>query len=134
MHISFYIPTKTGIGLDDIFILLSGVTDSDPKQTIETRMRHVMRTSGVAITITSITDFIAFAIGASSVFLSVRNFCLYTGKLFKYIYIINMNLYFFPTWLAQIYKRHVLLIKCTIACRYTLSYTDAQNDLHNFCF
>ena len=75
-----------GIGIDDTFILLSGIADAchiteGPGDTpIEKKMYFALKHSGVAITITSITDFLAFAIGATSTFLSVQNFCLYTGK------------------------------------------------------
>jgi len=56
-----------------MFILLSGLADTSS-----------MRTSGVAITITSITDVIAFCAGAASVFPSVRNFSWYTGMYIKH--------------------------------------------------
>ena len=68
-----------GIGVDDMFILLSGLADTSSKDDVETRIGQTMRTSGIAITITSITDVIAFCAGASSAFPSVRNFSWYTG-------------------------------------------------------
>ncbi|KAK3100358.1 hypothetical protein FSP39_018687 [Pinctada imbricata] len=75
-----------GIGLDDIFILMSGVSDaySSPcvspthDNPVAHRMFLTLKSSGIAITITSLTNVLAFGIGASSVFLSVRNFCLTT--------------------------------------------------------
>lgn len=72
-----------GIGIDDVFILMSGIADAESieKSSVSDRICFMMRTSGIAITITSITDFLAFSIGASSVFISVRNFCIYTGNL-----------------------------------------------------
>lgn len=39
-----------------------------------------LKSSGIAITITSLTDVLAFGIGATSEFLSVKNFCITTGK------------------------------------------------------
>ncbi|XP_061179563.1 patched domain-containing protein 3-like [Saccostrea echinata] len=70
-----------GIGIDDMFILMSGMADAPPltKVSIKERMKFMMKKSGVAITITSITDLLAFVIGATSVFKSIRNFCIYTG-------------------------------------------------------
>jgi len=70
-----------------MFILMSGLTDAIHLETIEEKMQQTMKTSGVAITITSLTNFLAFAIGISSVFTSVQNFCIYTGK--------NMSLHLF---------------------------------------
>ena len=65
-----------------MFILMSGIADAESieKSSVSDRIHFMMKTSGIAITITSITDFLAFSIGASSVFVSVRNFCIYTGK------------------------------------------------------
>ncbi|XP_033735268.1 patched domain-containing protein 3-like [Pecten maximus] len=84
-----------GIGLDDMFILLSGLADTPASNSIEDKIKQTMRTSGVAITITSLTDFLAFAVGASSVFLSVRNFCLYTGVGVLVCYM-NQLMFFVP--------------------------------------
>lgn len=76
-----------GIGLDDVFILLSGLgdaplrrADGSPTNTQE-RISFAMATSGVSITITSLTDFLAFGIGSSSSFVAIRNFSIYTGSL-----------------------------------------------------
>ena len=69
-----------GIGIDDMFILLSGLSGAQDRLTVEDRIGETMRTSGVGITITSLTDFLAFMAGAISNFLAVKNFCIYTGK------------------------------------------------------
>ncbi|XP_060072050.1 patched domain-containing protein 3-like [Ylistrum balloti] len=84
-----------GIGLDDMFILMSCLADCSVKGTIEDRIKKTIRTGGVAITITSITDFLAFAIGASASFISVRNFCVYAGVAVFLCYI-NQLTFFIP--------------------------------------
>ncbi|XP_033752141.1 patched domain-containing protein 3-like [Pecten maximus] len=76
-----------GIGIDDMFILLAGLADAPLNEPIPKRVAATMRTSGVAITITSLTDILAFGIGASSVFLGVRNFCIYAGIAVLFCYI-----------------------------------------------
>ncbi|XP_021371587.1 patched domain-containing protein 3-like isoform X1 [Mizuhopecten yessoensis] len=68
-----------GIGLDDMFIMMSGLADADPTAAIEAKIAHVMKTSGTSITITSLTNVIAFFVGITSVFKSVRNFCMFTA-------------------------------------------------------
>ena len=75
----------SGIGVDGMFLLMSGVTETNYDDSIETRIGETMRTSGVSITITSLTDLLAFAAGASSVFLGVRNFCIYSGRIYQHI-------------------------------------------------
>ncbi|XP_069116335.1 patched domain-containing protein 3-like [Argopecten irradians] len=84
-----------GIGLDDMFILMSCLADCSLSGSIEDRIKETMRTGGVAITITSVTDFLAFAIGASASFISVRNFCLYAGFAVIFCYI-NQLTFFVP--------------------------------------
>ena len=79
---------SSGIGIDDMFILMSGMAEGPSLTTassIKERMKYMLQKSGVAITITSITDLLAFTIGATSVFISIRTFCIYTG---------NKSLYF----------------------------------------
>lgn len=60
---------------------MSGMADAPPlsKSSIMERVVFMMQKSGIAITITSLTDLLAFVIGATSVFKSIRNFCIYTG-------------------------------------------------------
>lgn len=72
-----------------MFILLSGLAQTSHIDDIETRIGKTMRTSGIAVTITSLTDVIAFCAGASSLFPAVKHFSLYTGMLYylKHIYI-----------------------------------------------
>lgn len=64
-----------------MFIMMSGLADAIRFPTIEDRIGETMRTSGVAITITSMTDLLAFCVGATSVFPGITTFCIYTGKL-----------------------------------------------------
>ena len=82
-----------GIGVDDMFLLMSGITETNYEDDIETRIGETMRTSGVSITITSLTDLLAFAAGASSVFRSVRNFCIYSGEL-CHLFFVSVKLNF----------------------------------------
>lgn len=65
-----------------MFILMSGMAGAPSlsKASIEDRMKSMLRTSGISITITSVTDLLAFGVGATSVFQSIRTFCIYIGK------------------------------------------------------
>jgi len=93
----------SGIGVDDMFILLSGLTKAVSVRSPEDRIALMMRYSGVAITITSLTNIIAFGCGAASTFKSVRNFCVYTGtqlpfptrKFFSFILLSGMPICLF---------------------------------------
>ncbi|XP_048779158.1 patched domain-containing protein 3-like [Ostrea edulis] len=84
-----------GIGIDDVFILMSGIADakSVDKSSVSDRIYFMMKTSGIAITITSVTDFLAFLIGTSSVFISVRNFCIYSGVAVLFCYVNQITIF-----------------------------------------
>ncbi|CAC5415526.1 unnamed protein product [Mytilus coruscus] len=82
-----------GIGVDDMFILLSGLADTSSKDSVEDRIGQTMRTSGISVTITSVTDVIAFCAGAASVFPSVRNFSWYTGCAILFCYLNYVTYY-----------------------------------------
>ncbi|KAK3099593.1 hypothetical protein FSP39_006685 [Pinctada imbricata] len=129
-----------GIGIDDVFILLSGIADAvdikdgPGKTVIENKMFFALKHSGVAITITSITDFLAFAIGASSTFISVRNFCLYTGFAVFFCYL-NQLFFFVPC--IVINERRVEANRHFMSCMKTRSKEELKKDGksrgHIFC-
>ncbi|TRY73596.1 hypothetical protein TCAL_03344, partial [Tigriopus californicus] len=72
-----------GIGIDDMFVIMqcfdnlkpSEVDFSDPVKMIGLTMKH----AGVAITVTSLTDFLVFIVGSSTSLPALRSFCLYCG-------------------------------------------------------
>ncbi|XP_077994884.1 patched domain-containing protein 3-like [Glandiceps talaboti] len=77
-----------GIGVDDMFIMIAAWRRTSPRLSVEQRMGEAYSEAAMSITITSITDFLAFGVGAITYFPSVRIFCIYTGVavLFDYAY------------------------------------------------
>ncbi|XP_040070232.1 patched domain-containing protein 3 [Ixodes scapularis] len=77
-----------GIGMDDTFVLLAAWRRTNPRKSVVDRMGETYREAAVSITITSLTNFISFCIGAITPFPSVKIFCIYTAVavLFTYIY------------------------------------------------
>ncbi|CAL8313382.1 unnamed protein product [Merluccius merluccius] len=80
-----------GIGVDDMFILIACWQHTDVHGSAEDRLAETYREAAVSITITTLTDVLAFYIGLMTPFRSVRAFCLYssTAILFCYIYSIT---------------------------------------------
>ncbi|KAL4236282.1 Patched domain-containing protein 3 [Mactra antiquata] len=79
-----------GIGVDDMFVIMESLKQLSPKErqlSVEERIGLVMKHAGVSITVTSVTDIVAFAIGASTVIPSLSTFCIYAsiGVLALYI-------------------------------------------------
>ena len=69
VYLSF-ISISTGIGVDDMFVIVESYKRLTPKQQelpVEERIALTLRHAGVSITVTSITDIVAFGIGASTV-------------------------------------------------------------------
>ncbi|XP_048240594.1 patched domain-containing protein 3-like [Haliotis rufescens] len=82
------------VGVDDMFLMVSAWADTNQygdDWDIPKRLGHTFRLAGVGITITSLTDLVAFLVGYSSVFLSVKNFCLYTGTAIIFSYIAQVT-------------------------------------------
>ncbi|XP_061183378.1 patched domain-containing protein 3-like [Saccostrea echinata] len=129
-----------GIGLDDVFILLSGLADapltgSDGTPTdIKERISFAMATSGVSISITSLTDFLAFGIGSSSSFVSIRNFSIYTGVAVCFCYINQLTL-FVPCMVIN--ERRAEKSRHAFTCMKTKSKEELKNEgrstLYQFC-
>ena len=85
----YYYCFRKAIGIDNVFILMSGYRQSNLRDTVEERISETFRTTAITITIASLTDVLAFCIGATSTYMSVRNFCIYTGKRITDLYSLN---------------------------------------------
>ena len=93
-----------GIGIDDMFVIMQCYDNLSPEEMsspdIPTRVGKTMRRAGVAITVTSLTDFMVFAIGATTVLPALRSFCLWCGVgiLAVYFYQVLRRI---PCWSLQ---------------------------------
>ncbi|XP_052274727.1 patched domain-containing protein 3-like isoform X2 [Dreissena polymorpha] len=79
-----------GIGVDDMFVIMESIRQLSPQERalcVEERIGLALKHAGVSITVTSITDIVAFAIGGSTVIPSLSTFCVYAaiGVLALYI-------------------------------------------------
>ena len=68
-----------GIGLDDAFVFIAAWRHTKRTDPMDVRLAQTYAEAGVAITITSITNFLCFIIGVVTPLNSVRIFNLYTG-------------------------------------------------------
>ncbi|KAJ8305848.1 hypothetical protein KUTeg_016393 [Tegillarca granosa] len=63
-----------GIGVDDVFVIVGALTTLTPDeaaQPVHEKMSLMLRHAGVSITVTSLTDIVAFGIGATTVLVLV---------------------------------------------------------------
>ncbi|KAM8838780.1 patched domain-containing protein 3 isoform 1-T1 [Synchiropus picturatus] len=77
-----------GVGLDDMFIMVSCWQRTRVLASVPDRLAHTYRDSAVSISVTTLTNALALYLGCSSSFGSVRSFCLYAGVsvCFCYLY------------------------------------------------
>ncbi len=70
-----------GVGTDDMFLIYSAYRRTKASETTVQRLANTFRICGSGITITSLTNVIAFLAGATTNFYGIRLFCFYTSKI-----------------------------------------------------
>ncbi|XP_071966028.1 patched domain-containing protein 3-like [Antedon mediterranea] len=82
------------IGIDDVYILVASWRKTNVRSSVEDRLSETLSEAALSITITSLTDFLAFAVGCTSVFPGVAYFCVYNAVsiVFVYIYVLTFFL------------------------------------------
>jgi len=68
-----------GIGVDDMFVISSAIDQTNPRDSIEKRMKQGMIHAGSSITITSFTNAAAFFLGCTSSTAALSSFCFFCG-------------------------------------------------------
>ena len=81
-----------------MFIMISCWQRTRVHDKMEDRMAETYKEAAVSITITTLTDALAFYIGLLTPFRSVQSFCTYTGTAILFCYIYNIT--FFGACLA----------------------------------
>lgn len=80
-----------GIGMDDAFVFLAAWRRTDRKDNVPNRLGKVYSESAIAVTITSLTNFIAFSSGILSQYRMVNYFCLYSSAAVVFCYIYQLT-------------------------------------------
>ncbi|XP_021445702.2 patched domain-containing protein 3-like [Oncorhynchus mykiss] len=79
-----------GIGIDDMFIMISCWQKTNVHDSVVDRLADTYQDAAISISITTITDVLALYLGYSSPFRSVQTFCLYAGTAILFCYIYNI--------------------------------------------
>ena len=82
-----------GIGVDDMFVICNAVDQTDLKKPAKERIREAMQHAGPSITITSLTNALAFAFGGLNSLTALRSFCLFAAMSILMLYLIVMTVF-----------------------------------------
>ncbi|XP_074689498.1 patched domain-containing protein 3 isoform X2 [Strix aluco] len=86
----------SGVGVDDMFIMIACWEQSSrrkEKSNVKSLLAETYAEAALSVTITTLTDVLAFFVGTWTAFPSVRSFCLYTGTAFVFCYIYTMTFF-----------------------------------------
>lgn len=61
-----------GIGVDDMFVIVNAYDNASPALPIPQRVAHALAVSGSSVTVTSVTDILAFFIGSFTALPALR--------------------------------------------------------------
>ena len=103
-----------GVGVDDMFIILDELDRTD--FTLPTReiLATVLSKIGGSITMTTLTDLVAFAVSTMSVLLGIQIFCIYAavGITFSYLMMMTFFVAFLVYEIARIKNSRCDIVPC----------------------
>ncbi|KAG7201439.1 hypothetical protein KM043_004199 [Ampulex compressa] len=110
-----------GLGVDDIFVMMASWKQVHTKEYIREkplpeRIAHALGHAGSAISITSLTDVVAFIIGASTILPSLQSFCIYAavGVFVTFLLQITLFVAFFTLDARRINSKRNGMIPCIV--------------------
>ena len=82
-----------GLGVDDSFVITNAFDQTDRSMAIPSRMRDALAHAATSITVTSVTDFVAFAISTSSALPALSSFCVYAAFTILFLFILQVTFF-----------------------------------------
>lgn len=82
-----------GIGVDDSFVIMNALDGVSPSLPVPERIATTLSHAGVSIFVTSVTDFVAFAISVTSALPALSAFCMYAALSIIMLFILQVTLF-----------------------------------------
>ncbi|XP_071449211.1 patched domain-containing protein 3-like [Hetaerina americana] len=85
-----------GIGVDDMFVIvqaLDNLSAAEKKLDVPEKVGCALMRAGASITVTSVTDIAAFAIGTTTVMPSLRSFCVFAASGIFFLYVFELTFF-----------------------------------------
>ncbi|XP_068751594.1 patched domain-containing protein 3-like isoform X1 [Montipora capricornis] len=81
------------IGIDSMFILVDELDRQSRQVGVVMAIKDVMSKTGATITMTAVTDLVAFAVGTSTSFPAIRYFCTYAALAVTFSYVMMITFF-----------------------------------------
>jgi predicted RND superfamily exporter protein len=82
-----------GLGVDDSFVIVNCFDRTSPNDPIPKRLSDALANAAASITVTSLTDFVAFMISTTSALPALASFCAFAGLGILVLYILQITLF-----------------------------------------
>ncbi|XP_076658012.1 patched domain-containing protein 3 [Halictus rubicundus] len=123
------------LGVDDNFLIMASwkeihAHESNRKKPLEERIALMLGHAGSAISITSLTDVVAFVIGASTILPSLQSFCIYAavGVLLTFLLQITFYVAFFTLDAKRIESKRNSIFPWIIHENFTQKFVSSQEE------
>ncbi|KAK2582155.1 hypothetical protein KPH14_004514 [Odynerus spinipes] len=120
-----------GLGVDDLFVMMASwkqihSSEENREKLLHERIGLALGHAGSAICITSLTDVVAFIIGASTILPSLQSFCIYAavGVLVTFLLQITFFVAFFTLDAKRIEQKRNGIIPCKVHENYVPTIAD----------
>uniref|UniRef100_A0A336MF82 CSON014056 protein n=1 Tax=Culicoides sonorensis TaxID=179676 RepID=A0A336MF82_CULSO len=126
-----------GLGVDDIFVMMAcwrKVQETNSNHPKEERMGLMLQHAGASITVTSITDIVAFLVGGLTILPSLQSFCIYAAVciLMTYIFVVTFFVAIFALDERRIEQRRNAFVPCVIHTEEQSKIWYQKNLMHTF--